>query len=70
MGVDLVDPELGEVVATAELYWKEAALAVVLDEAEAPTETRRAGVRCVNGSAPLERVLEIILAHPGLPKVE
>lgn len=70
VGVDLVDPALGEVVATAELYWKEAALAVVLDEAEAPTETRRAGVRCVNGSAPLERVLEIILAHPGLPKVE
>lgn len=66
-GVDLVDPARGEVFATAELYWKEAALAVVLEGADAPAEHRTAGIRCVNGSAPVEEVLERLLAHPGLP---
>lgn len=68
-GVDLVDPARGEVFATAELYWKEAALAVVLEGADAPLEHRTAGIRCVNGSAPVEEVLERLLAHPGLPIV-
>lgn len=68
-GVDLVDPARGEVFATAELYWKEAALAVVLEGEDAPIEHRTAGIRCVNGSAPVEEVLALLLAHPGLPKI-